>query len=240
MSRRRLEKLHRHRLCSMSALRGVLRGSRGLPGGRRELSGGSSGKFSGPKWIENGAFESDFAHPTRRSVSKTTRVLGEIDLSCPILSFPVYDFSLCAGNDEPWFENNSNSCVATVLSSFAISLLGGRRMWPQASPIRRPQGWSGVRGPKSYNISLAKVLGNVYAGLRTDAPIVKKVATISTEMQLSLQRNQHSRNWSDYRIHKRFQEVLMEEKWPSRSLRRHFWGSLGVLFVDFLKVYRSV
>ena len=138
MSRRRLEKLHRHRLCSMSAFRGVLRGSRGLPGGRRELSGGSSEKFSGPKWIENGAFESDFMPPTRCSVPETTRVLGEIDLSCPISSFRVYDPSFRAANDEPWFENTSNSCVATVLSSFAISLLGGRRMWPQASPIRRP------------------------------------------------------------------------------------------------------
>ena len=128
--------IHRHRLCSPSALREVLRGSRGRPGGRRELSGGSSGKFSGPKWIENGAFESDFAYPTRRA----TRVLGEIDLSCRILSFPVYDFSFCAGNDEPWFENTSNSCVATALSSFGISLLGARRMWPQASPIRRPLG----------------------------------------------------------------------------------------------------
>ena len=36
--------------------------------------------------------------------------------------------------------------MTTVLSSFAISLLGGRRMWPQASPIRRPRRGSGVWG----------------------------------------------------------------------------------------------
>ena len=151
--RRRLENLHRHRLCSMSALRGVLRGSRGLPGGRRELSGGSSEKLSGPKCTEKGAFENDFALPARGSVLETTRVLGEIDLSCPISSFRVYDPSFRVANDEPWFENTSNSCVATVLSSFAISLLGGRRMWPQASPIRRPPGlacggWSKQGGRK--------------------------------------------------------------------------------------------
>ena len=117
-------------------------GCSGAPGGSREGAGSSPEglprEFLGPKWIENGAFESAFAPPTRLSVPETTRVLGEIDLSCPISSFRVYDLSFRAANGEPWFENTSNSCVATVLSSFAISLLGGRRMWPQASPIRRP------------------------------------------------------------------------------------------------------
>ena len=129
----------------------------GAPGGAREGAGSSPEGLRGSFRVQNGSKMGRSRvvlriQRTRRSVSKTTRVLGEIDLSCPILSFPVHDFLFCAGNDEPWFENTSNSCVATALSSFGISLLGGRRMWPQASRIRRP------RGPACGSIVIRLVL----------------------------------------------------------------------------------
>ena len=114
----------------------------GAPGGSREGAGSSPEGLRRSFRVQNGSkmerSRSGFASRTRSSVPETTRVLGEIDLSCPTSSFPVYDFSLCAGNDEPCFKSTSSSCVTTALSSFGISLLGGRRMWPQASPMRRP------------------------------------------------------------------------------------------------------
>ena len=109
-------------------------GCSGAPGGSREGAGSSPEGLGRSFRLQNGSkmerSRPGFAPPTRCSVPETTRVLGEIDLAGPISSFRVYDPSFRAANDEPWFENTLNSCVTTVLSSFALSLLGGRRMWP--------------------------------------------------------------------------------------------------------------